>query len=103
MNTGSYYSSRVKNNNPKSPIAYFRIVPVREHDGWNGNYYIDEIRDIEDFYLYKDIEVFYHIYGERYIDDKRSGRIFLGEFPTVDRASDFIYYLTGEVPDIISY
>lgn len=96
----AYLSCRVKNTNPKSPIAYFKIVAVREHDGWNGNSFIDEIIDIEDF-LYEESEIFYHVYGERYIDDKRSGTIFLGEFATLCKARDFVYYITGEIPNVI--
>jgi len=99
----SYLSCRVKNTNPKSPIAYFRIVAVREHEDYNGDSYIDEVRDNEDFYLYEDLEIFYHVYGERYIDDKRSGTIFFGEFAAVDKARDFVYYITGEIPDILSH
>lgn len=98
-----YLSCRIKHTNPKSPIAYFKIVAVREHKDYDGDFYIDEVTDDDDFYLYEDLEIFYHVYGERYIDDKRSGTIFLGEFSTIDKAQDFVYYITGEIPDILSY
>lgn len=95
-------SALLKNNNPKSPIAYFKLVTVREHEGWNGNPYIDEVKDIDDFHLYSNIEPYYHIYGKRYIDDKRSGTIFLGAFDNIDKAKDFLYNITGEIP-VITY
>lgn len=99
MNNKQTLFCRISNNHPTSPIAFFKIVAVSEHDGWNNNSFIDEITDIET--LYSESEVFYHIYGERYYDDKRKGTIFLGEFATLDKARDFIYYITGEVPKIV--
>ena len=80
----------VKNNNPKSPIQYFELVTVREYD------------DYEDSWGAVD-EPFYRIYGKRYADDVISGPIFLGEFYNINDAKQFIYYLTGEIPVIISY
>jgi hypothetical protein len=96
----------VKNNNPKSPIAYFELVTVREYDDYEGGTRIEQVKSAEDF-LSTDWgaidEPFYHVYGKRYIDDKISGPIFLGEFYSIDKAKQFLYYLTGEHPNIISY
>lgn len=97
---------RLKNNNPKSPIAYFILVTVREYDDYEGGTYIDEVKTATDYLsdTHKAIDdPFYQIYGERYIDDVRSGTIFLGEFYSLDKAKEFLYNLTGEIPQIISY
>lgn len=99
-------NGRIKNNNPKSPIAYFVLVTVREYDDYEGGTYIEEVNTASQYLsdTYKAIdEPFYQIYGERYIDDKRSGSIFLAEFYSLDKAKEFLYNLTGEVPEIISY
>lgn len=96
----------IKNNNPKSPIAYFELVTVREYDDYENGTIIEQVKSAEQF-LTDDWgaidEAFYQIYGKRHIDDKRSGVIFLGEFYTIDKAKEFLYNLTGEIPDIISY
>lgn len=86
--------SWVKNNNPKSPIAYFHIVPVAEITDYNGDSCIDMIEDWRD-------DIFYHIYGQRYADDKTSKTIFLGSFDTFSEAKEYIYNLTGEYPEIV--
>lgn len=96
----------VKNNNPKSPIAYFVIATVREFRDYEGGCYIDLIRDIEAFLDSDEKAIgkpFYHIYGQRYIDDVSTAPINLGEFDDLEDAKQFIFNLTGEVPNIISY
>ena len=99
-------NGRVKNNNPKSPIAYFLLVTVREFPDYEGGTYVDEIRDAEQF-LNSDAdgidEPYYQIYGERHTYDTEYKSIYLGEFYTLDKAKEFLYNLTGEIPDIISY
>lgn len=99
-------NGRVKNNNNKSPIAYFLLVTVREFPDYEGGTYIDEIRDAEQFFN-SDAdgidEPYYQIYGERHPYDTEYKSIFLGEFYSLDKAKEFLYNLTGEVPDIISY
>jgi hypothetical protein len=99
-------NASVKNNNPKSPIAYFNLVTVREYNDYNGGTYIDEVKTAAEF-LEKNNdaydEPFYQIYGKRYADDVMSSTIFLGEFYDLDKALNFIYYLTGEEPQVISY
>lgn len=99
-------NGRVKNNNPKSPIEYFELVTVREFSDYEGGTYIDEIRDAAQF-LNTDgesvDEPFYQIYGIRYAHDERFEPIFLGEFYVLNKAKDFLYNLTGEIPQIISY
>lgn len=99
-------NGRIKNNNPKSPIAYFELVTVREYDDYENGTVIEQVKNAEQF-LSDDWaaidQAFYHIYGKRYIDDKRSGPIFLGEFYSLDKAKEFLYNLTGEIPEIISY
>lgn len=99
------YNGQIKNNNPKSPIAYFELVTVREYDDYQCGTIIEQVINIEQF-LTDDWgsidEPFYHIYGKRYIDDVRTGSIFLGTFYSIDKAKEFLYNLTGEVPDIIS-
>ena len=99
-------NGRVLNNNSKSPIQYFELVTVREFPDYEGGSYIDEIKNIEQ---YIDTEgeslddPFYQIYGIRYPHDERYSPIFLGEFYTLDKAKEFLYNLTGEIPEIISY
>lgn len=99
-------NARLKNNNPKSPIEYFELVTVREFNDYEGGTIVEQVKSAEEF-LSTDWgavdEPFYQIYGKRYIDDVRSGSIFLGEFHDLNKAKDFLYYLTGEIPDIISY
>jgi hypothetical protein len=99
-------NGRIKNNNSKSPIAYFLLVTVREFTDYEGGSYIDEIRDAEQF-LNSDVdgidEPYYQIYGERHQYDPEYKSIYLGEFYTLDKAKEFLYNLTGEIPDIISY
>ena len=91
-------NGRVKNNNPNSPIDYFLLVTVREYSDYEGGTYIDEVRTSAEF-LEKDKDScddpFYQVYG--------SVPIFLGEFYSIDKARNFLYNLTGEVPQIISY
>lgn len=84
----------VKNNNPQSPIAYFHIVPVAEVTDYDGDVYVDTIE-------YWNDDIFYHVYGQRHIDDKRSGTIFLGSFDSLNDAKDYIYNLTGEYPETV--
>ena len=100
-------NGRVKNNNPKSPIEYFLLVTVREYSDYEGGTYIDEIRTAAEF-LEKDKDAyydpFYQIYGSVPIDmDGLTTTVFLGEFNSIDKAKNFLYNLTGEVPQIISY
>lgn len=96
----------VKNNNPKSPIQYFELVTVREYNDYEGGTILETVKNAEQF-LTDDWgavdEPFYRIYGTRYIDDKRSKFIFLGDFFTIESAKEFLYHLTGEIPQIISY
>ena len=104
--SNSLCNGRIKNNNSKSPIAYFVLVTVREYSDYDGGTYIDEVRTATQYLSDnpKAIdEPFYQIYGERYIDDKRSNTIFLAEFYSLDKAKEFLYNLTGEIPEIISY
>jgi hypothetical protein len=99
-------NGRVKNNNPKSPIEYFRLITVREFSDYEGGTIIDTITSAEQFLDTEEEaldEPFYQIFGQRYLEDSRTDVIFLGEFYTLDKAKEFIYNLTGEVPDIISY
>lgn len=103
----SLCNGRVKNNNLKSPIEHFLLVTVREYDDYEGGTYIDEIRTAAEFLeKAKDAydDPFYQIYGSTRMDaDGRQGTVFLGEFYSIDKAKDFLYNLTGEVPQIISY
>ena len=96
----------VKNNNPKSPIDYFELITVREYNDYEGGTIIEKATSAEQF-LSDDLgaidEPFYRIYGTRYLDDVISTPIFLGEFTSIDDAKQFLYYLTGEVPQVISY
>lgn len=96
----------IKNNNPKSPIAYFELVTVREYNDYEGGTILEQIRSAEQF-LTDDWgaidEPFYKIYGKRHIDDKHSKPIFLGDFFTIDSAREFLFNITGETPQIISY
>lgn len=104
--TNTLCNGRIKNNNPKSPIEYFELVTVREFSDYEGGSYIDEIRSAEQFLDTEKESLddpFYQIYGTRYSYDTRYSPIFLGEFYSLDKAKEFIYNLTGEVPDIISY
>lgn len=96
----------VKNNNPKSPIEYFELVTVREYDDYENGTILEQVKSAEQF-LTDDWnaidEPFYKIYGKRYIDDKLSKPIFLGDFFTIESAKEFLYNLTGEIPQIVSY
>lgn len=96
----------VKNNNPKSPIAYFELVTVREYNDYEGGTILEKINSSEQF-LSDDWgavdEPFYRIYGKRYIDDKSSKPIILGDFFSLESAKEFLFNLTGEIPSIISY
>ena len=99
-------NGRVKNNNPKSPIEYFRLITVREFSDYEGGTIIDTIISAEQFLDTEEEaldEPFYQIFGQRYSEDSRTEGIFLGEFYTLNKAKEFLYNLTGEVPEIISY
>ena len=105
--SNSLCNGRVKNNSPKSPIEYFLLVTVREYSDYEGGSYIDEVRTAAEF-LEKEKDAyddpFYQIYGSiRYDPNGVPGTVFLGEFYSIDKAKTFLYHLTGEVPDIISY
>lgn len=105
--SNSLCNGRVKNNNPRSPIEYFLLVTVREYDDYEGGTYIDEVRTAAEF-LEKDKDScddpFYQVYGSVPIDtDGLPGTVFLGEFYSIDKAKNFLYNLTGEIPQIISY
>lgn len=96
----------VKNHHPKSPIDYFMLVTVREFHDSEGGTYIDQINTAAEFLSTdKDAydEPFYQVYGKRHMDDVLSGTIFLGEFYDLDKALNFLYYLTGEEIQVISY
>jgi hypothetical protein len=100
-------NGRVKNNNPKSPIEYFLLVTVREYNDYEGGTYIDEIRTSAEF-LEKERDAyddpFYQIYGSIPVDsDGLPGTVFLGEFHSIDKAKAFLYNITGEIPQVISY
>lgn len=96
----------IKNNNPKSPIAYFELVTVREYNDYEGGTILEQVKNSEQF-LTDDWgavdEPFYRIYGARHTDDVRSKTIFLGDFFTIESAKEFLYNLTGEMPIIVSY
>jgi len=96
----------IKNHNPKSPIDTFVLVTVREFNDDEGGTYIDQINTAAEF-LSTDRdaydEPFYQVYGKRYMDDIISGPMFLGEFYDLDKALNFLYYLTGEEAQVISY
>lgn len=99
-------NGRVLNNNPKSPIEYFELVTVREFPDYEGGTIIDQINSAEQFLNTEEEaidEPFYQIYGKRYEYDDRTSTIFLGEFYSLDKAKEFLYNLTGESPNIISY
>ena len=99
-------NGRLKNNNPKSPIEYFILVTVREYNDYDGGTYIDEIKTATDYFSNHDKaidEPFYQIYGERYQHDTNYNPIFLGEFYSLDKAKEFLFNITGEIPQIISY
>lgn len=96
----------IKNNNLKSPIEYFELVTVREFSDYSGGTFIDQITSAEQFLDTEDEaldEPFYQIYGKRYEYDTKNQTIFLGEFYSLDKAKEFLYNITGEVPNIISY
>lgn len=104
--TNTLCNGRIKNNNSKSPIEYFELVTVREFPDYEGGTFIDEIRSAEQFLDTEEEsldEPFYQIYGIRYKHDERYSPIFLGEFYNLDKAKEFLYNLTGEIPEIISY
>lgn len=96
----------VKNNNPKSPIAYFELVTVREYNDYEGGTILEQIKSSEQFFSddWGAVdEPFYRIYGNRYMDDKSSKPIILGDFFSLESAKEFLFNLTGEIPSIISY
>jgi len=104
--TNTLCNGVVKNNNPNSPIAYFELVTVREYDDYENGTILEQVKSAEQFLIndWNAIdEPFYKIYGKRYIDDKSSKPIFLGDFFSLDSAKEFLYNLTGEIPTIISY
>lgn len=96
----------IKNNHPKSPIAYFELVTVREYDDYENGTILEIVKSAEEF-LTNDWnaidEPFYRIYGKRYPEDKLSKPIVLGDFYSLDAAREFLFNLTGEEPQIISY
>ena len=99
-------NARIPNNNPNSPIGYFILMTVREYSDEFGGTYIDEIRNSTEYLFYKDKSVdepFYRIYGEKRIDDMTSKLVLLAEFYNINHAKQFLYYITGEQPSIISY
>lgn len=104
--TNTLCNGMVKNNNPQSPIEYFELVTVREFSDYGGGTFIDQITSAEQFLDTEDEaldEPFYQIYGIRYKNDPKLDTIFLGEFYCLDKAKEFLYNITGEMPQIISY
>jgi hypothetical protein len=98
--------AEIKNHNPKSPIDRFVLVTVREFNDDEGGTYIDQINTAAEFLSTEREaydEPFYQVYGKRYMDDVMSGPMFLGEFYDLDKALNFLYYLTGEEAQVVSY
>jgi len=105
--TNTLCNGRVKNNNPKSPIQYFELVTVREFSDYEGGTIIEEIKSAEHFLDTEEEALddpFYQIYGIMYPDRVGlKGTTFLGEFYSLEKAKIFLFDLTGEIPEIISY
>ena len=91
----------IKNNNPKSPIIEFELVTMREYSDYDGGTIIDVVKSAEQFLSddYNPIDKpFYRIFGKT-----AKETIFLADFFTLNEAKEYLYYLTGEIPQIISY
>lgn len=94
------------NHNSKSPISHFVLMTVREYHDEAGGTYIDEIRNATEllYNAHKAIDdPFYRIYGEKRNDDMKCNLVLLAEFFHINQAREFLFYITGEYPTIISY
>jgi len=88
----------------KSLFQSFELVTVREYNDSNGGTYLDEINTAAEFLdsinAYDD--PFYRVYGI-YKNPMPQKMTFIADFFNIDDARKFLYNLTGESVDIISY
>lgn len=88
----------------KSLFSAFELVTVREYNDYNGGTYLDEINTAAEFLdsmnAYDD--PFYRIYGV-YKNSMPRKMTFIADFFNIDDARKFLYELTGERVDVISY
>lgn len=88
----------------KSLFQSFELVTVREYIDHNGGTYLDEIHTASEYLdssnAYDD--PFYRIYGV-YKNSSPRKMTFIADFFHIDDARKFLYELTGESINIISY
>ena len=94
----------VDNPNTKSPLSYFELITVREYSNHGGGTYISEVRTASEFLDNTNAydEPFYRLFGiYRNIKPKKTR--FIADFFDINEAKNFLYDLTGEKIDVISY
>lgn len=91
-------------NCTKSLFSSFELVTMREYNDYDGGTYIDEINTAAEYLDAHNAvdEPFYRIYGiyKNFIPVKMK---FIADFYDINEARQFLYDLTGENIDIISY
>jgi hypothetical protein len=102
---GKLINSYTPNNNHKSPIEGFEIVTCRELPDYEGGTILEEVRTAEEF-LNADEEAlddpFYRVFAV-YKKEIGKPKKIIADFYDINQAIDFIYDLTGENINIISY
>jgi len=96
--------AKIPNNNFHSNFESFEILTIREYCGENGGTYFDEVRTTAQYLDNRNAygDIFYRVFGMYKNKSPRIGKS-LGDFNDVDDARNFIYDLTGIMPDIYSY
>ena len=94
----------VKFDCEKSLFSAFEIVTVREYNDYNGGTYLDEINTASEFLDSSNAydEPFYRIYGIYKNQIPKSMR-FISDFYNIKEAASFLYDITGQEVQIISY
>lgn len=89
---------------PKSLFSSFELVTVREYNDYDGGTYIDEINTAAEYLDASNTydEPFYRIYGIYKNTIPRQSKV-IADFFDINEARQFLYDLTGENIDIVSY
>ncbi len=94
----------VEHKNTASPISYFELITMREYTTPDSGTEIREIRTATEFLDQTNVydDAFYRIVGVYKNQSPKKTR-FIGDFFDINDAKKFLYDITGETIDIISY
>jgi hypothetical protein len=94
----------VKLDSHKSLFSEFEIVTVREYNDYNGGTFLDEINTAAEYLDSANAydEPFYRVYGVYKNKIPKSRRV-IADFFDIKDAIVFLYELTGEDVQIVSY